>query len=134
MDVWRGTWTAGPEVRTGVAWGGRDHLDAHAYVALSPMVMHVEDDLALEDCGYHAGVRGHGPERAEAAARDVAPRPALRARACRLRIGVGRHGYQQLMFSALGAVFVFFFPDTVEVTYERASGIERCCAAVGYSL
>ena len=134
----RATWTVGPEIRTGVAWGGADQLKAHGYVALSPMWMHVEEDAALTDRGHHLGLR---------IAMGFSA-PIVRHRSFGAAGGgfsddpVGGNfgsasssiGEYQLFAAIVGAVLILVIPDTIELTYERASGVERTGLALGYSL
>jgi hypothetical protein len=136
-DTWaRSTKSIGPEVRAGVAWGGRDRLIAHLYLSVSPQWVSVDRHPMLLDGGQHLGTR--------AALGISAPglrRATPRAAAKMFDIETGDYGSAsssmaetQYMFAAFIAVAIMLVPDTLEVTYERTDGVERTGLALGYSI
>ncbi|KAB2892849.1 MAG: hypothetical protein F9K40_17665 [Kofleriaceae bacterium] len=133
----RTTWSVGPEVRTGIAWGGRSRLLAHAYVAVSPMVVHIESDPMLPGSDYRAGLRV-----AMGLSAPAIRRGSLSAAAAIItkeeHYDYGSASSSVASYALIGRTFLgiaaLVFPDTVELTYERTAGNEWTGIAVGYSL
>lgn len=134
---WLDTFSLGPTLRAGFAWGDRPgQLSRHGYVSITPLWSYVVPDPMLRDRGNHPGVR--------VAMGLSAPswRPWVVRNAAKLLdppksdfgSASGSMGTFLYIPQFLGFVGSLLVPDTVEVAYERAAGVERISVGLGYSL
>lgn len=131
------TFNLGPEARLGLAWGTPHRLDAHGYLAVSPMWTHIDRRDAMP-ASHHVGVRvamGITIPRLRRASVlgfshvfDEGDDPPDFGSAS------GPMSDYALLFRLAGAVVLFFVPDAIELTYERTAGMELTGVALGYSL
>ena len=132
-----GTFILAPEVRTGVALGDLARLDAHVYLSGSVGWLRATPDggarsnhvaMRLAAGLSMPGFRRATPRLAGAQFKPSEPDP--------VSPDASRAGadFIKLMVSVPLAIGVLIIPDTIEVTWERAAGLEFTGIAWGYSL